>query len=160
MSILQHDLFKVNDRRRGPKGTTDVAPKGKKQCSECRKIKPVAAFCRNKSTYDRLYPKCRACIAARDRKNYAAKKVKSWFLKYGITEQTYWEMFEAQGGVCAICKQAETRINRGTLAHLAVDHDHNTGRVRGLLCATCNAGIGHFRDDTDLLQSAIVYLQR
>ena len=71
---------------------------------------------------------------------------------YGIEVEEYDEMLEAQGGVCAIC---------GGEAHrefFDVDHCHETGRVRGLLCASCNMGLGKFRDDPKILQNAIDYL--
>lgn len=66
-----------------------------------------------------------------------------WILKtYGITSEQYEALYEAQGGCCFICKRA-----RGISKKLAVDHDHATGYVRGLLCTTCNKILGHFRDD-------------
>lgn len=73
--------------------------------------------------------------------------------KYGITPDDYDNMFYAQDGACAICREepkAETRLH--------VDHDHNTSAVRGLLCGTCNKGIGLFRDSRQLLFQAVEYL--
>jgi len=61
----------------------------------------------------------------------------------------------AQGGVCAICGG----INDNDDA-LSVDHDHETGRIRGLLCSKCNKGLGSFNDDPELLRKAIAYLER
>lgn len=77
------------------------------------------------------------------------------YSSYGITESDYLAMLEAQGGTCAICHQAERIPGRS----LAIDHDHETGRVRGLLCASCNRGIGMLGDDVDRLASAIEYLR-
>ena len=57
--------------------------------------------------------------------------------KYGITLEQYDEMFEAQGGICAICKESDITGKR-----LSIDHDHETGKVRGLLCGKCNTRIG------------------
>jgi hypothetical protein len=73
--------------------------------------------------------------------------------KYGITFSQHQEMIKAQEGKCAIC---------GTvgIAELAIDHDHNTGRVRGLLCRRCNTGLGCFRDNPRSLKAAIEYLKR
>lgn len=74
---------------------------------------------------------------------------------YGITVQQYDEMLRSQQGVCAICK--------GSCAsgrNLAVDHDHNTGKIRGLLCGNCNQGIGRFSDDQEIMQAAINYINR
>lgn len=83
--------------------------------------------------------------------------------KYGMTPAEYDAMFAQQGGVCAICKRPETR--RGgrkgnTLLRLSVDHDHNTGIIRGLLCGDCNRAIGSLGEDQDRLTAAIEYLQQ
>lgn len=74
--------------------------------------------------------------------------------KFGITLADYEAMSEAQGGVCAICKKPPQKHRR----HLDVDHDHKTGRVRGLLCSPCNRAIGYFRDDPELMRAAAAYL--
>jgi len=79
--------------------------------------------------------------------------------KYGITLADYDTLLNKQGGVCAICGKAETHIYKsGQIKGLAVDHDHKAGKVRGLLCFNCNTGIGLFRDDPKIIQSAITYL--
>jgi hypothetical protein len=69
-------------------------------------------------------------------------------------------MFKEQNGVCAICGQPEVAIDKRTniIKLLAVDHDHQTGKVRGLLCQKCNHGIGNFNDNQVNLQLAIQYL--
>lgn len=74
---------------------------------------------------------------------------------YGISLTEYNQLLDNQNGVCAICKQTES-VSRYT--NLAVDHCHATGKVRGLLCATCNRALGMFRDDRSILQNAIDYL--
>ncbi len=68
-------------------------------------------------------------------------------------------MEAAQGGVCAICGLPETRVVKGKLNRLAVDHDHTTGRVRGLLCFRCNTCLGRFEDNVELLRAAEAYLE-
>lgn len=73
--------------------------------------------------------------------------------KYGMTEDDYLALYETQGGVCAICKQPPVG-NKG----LGVDHDHNTGVVRGLLCMGCNTGIGNLRESPQIMLAAIDYL--
>lgn len=78
--------------------------------------------------------------------------------KYGITLDQYEEMLEAQDGHCAICPA--TTPGRANRKYLYVDHDHETGKVRGLLCGNCNDGLGRFIDDIDLLASAIMYLMQ
>ena len=72
--------------------------------------------------------------------------------KYGIELSEYTNMVAQQNGCCAVCKQIEER--------LCVDHCHNTGKVRGLLCRRCNAGIGMLKDDVAILIEAITYLRK
>lgn len=90
-------------------------------------------------------------------------KYKSIELKsnFGITLDEYRQMLDTQNGVCAICFQPETSrsVTPGKTRMLAVDHNHETGQVRGLLCSACNQGIGLFRDDPLKLESAITYLK-
>ena len=117
--------------------------------------------------YDRS--SCGVCNSARVAKWHKAhperrratikKHGHKYFLKakYGITPERYCEMFEAQGGVCAICKRCERRRTSST--RLAVDHDHETGRVRGLLCTTCNTAIGMLDDNLDLVTALFAYLE-
>lgn len=86
---------------------------------------------------------------------YSKKKRQQRLLHtINVSEQEYAEMFVAQGGVCAICPRGPEPNRR-----LAVDHCHETGRVRGLLCTRCNLGLGYFGDNEDLLMNAIGYLQ-
>ena len=70
------------------------------------------------------------------------------------------EMLEAQGGVCAICKQPETHKRNGKVKALAVDHCHKSEVIRGLLCCDCNTGIGKLREDVNALSNAIEYLRK
>ncbi len=77
---------------------------------------------------------------------------------FGISLEEYTTLHVAQKGVCAICQQPETTTRNGKPKMLAVDHDHGTGDVRGLLCHACNTGIGSFQDDPRRLQAAITYL--
>lgn len=81
--------------------------------------------------------------------------------KYGISTDDYNRLLKEQGGVCAICKNPERVLdNRGRKRRLAVDHDHDTFVVRGLLCYACNTGIGALKESVLVLESAIEYLQR
>lgn len=74
--------------------------------------------------------------------------------KYGLTIDDYVAMAEAQDGLCAICACPEPN------GRLCVDHDHETGAVRGLLCHQCNKGVGHFLDSAERCQAAADYLRR
>ncbi len=82
-------------------------------------------------------------------------KYENWRLKarYGITLEQYEAMFIAQQGRCAIC-------NREDSNRLHVDHNHTSGKVRSLLCGSCNRGIGMFAEDVKLLEKAIKYLKK
>lgn len=76
--------------------------------------------------------------------------------KFGITIEQFDNMLVAQGGCCALCGTLEPGGNKS----FRVDHDHDTGIIRGLLCHHCNVGLGHFKDNPSLLQQAINYLGR
>lgn len=80
---------------------------------------------------------------------------------YGIEAEQYYKMFSDQENRCAICNQHETRKSRtpGEVAKLTLDHNHETGQIRGLLCHSCNTGIGKFRESKDLLRLAVAYLE-
>lgn len=99
-------------------------------------------------------PEKRAAI----RRRYFVKK------RYGITTEQYDLMLGSQGGVCAICKEFPEHGGYGNSGrkhiqgHLAVDHDHETGAVRGLLCRKCNLILGNADDDSDRLRAAAAYL--
>lgn len=77
---------------------------------------------------------------------------------YGLTLAEYEAMFDAQGGLCAICQRPETMTQKGKVKALSVDHDHETGRVRQLLCSACNRALGFFGDDPERIADAAAYL--
>lgn len=75
--------------------------------------------------------------------------------KYGITTKEYDELYTGQSGCCALCSKHSTELSRP----LCVDHDHETGKVRGLLCSTCNSGLGKLGDNEEGLLKALEYLR-
>jgi Recombination endonuclease VII len=75
--------------------------------------------------------------------------------KYGLTEQEFTTLLDSQNGTCAICKATD-----GGKYGFAVDHNHDTGAVRGILCISCNTGLGRFGDSLPLLETAATYLRR
>jgi hypothetical protein len=77
---------------------------------------------------------------------------------YGMTQQEFDAMWTDQGGLCAICRQADWPALIGKDGP-HVDHDHETGRVRGILCQSCNHGLGKFKDDPNRLRAAADYLE-
>jgi len=101
---------------------------------------------------------CRECCKKQGLVRWHAKpqldRQASRSYKYGITPEDFKQMFEAQQGKCAICNE-EPKTKRG----LHVDHDHETGKVRGLLCHGCNVALGSFKEDVTLLNKAIEYLR-
>jgi hypothetical protein len=84
------------------------------------------------------------------------------FKRFGVTLDDYKKMLEQQNGVCAICGKEEVVIDVRTkkVRVLCVDHDHQTGKVRGLLCSKCNQAIGLMSDDIKILLKAIKYLKK
>ena len=76
--------------------------------------------------------------------------------KFGITEQQYVDILKLQLNCCAICQRHRSEFKKD----FAVDHDHSTKKIRGLLCMTCNIALGSLRDSIDLLQKAINYLEK
>lgn len=78
---------------------------------------------------------------------------------FGITKVEYDKMLEECGGVCSICGEEETFKLNGKIVNLSVDHDHTTGKIRGLLCRSCNLGLGNFKDNIQSLERAIKYLK-
>ena len=126
---------------------------GQKFCSRCQRHQSMSAFGRNATTADGLTTYCRPCHNAAGREALERKGgARDYHLRrrYGLTSQRVDELIAAQGGLCAVCKVRPPEH---------VDHDHKTGRVRGVLCSGCNQGLGNFRDDTAALRAAIDYLE-
>ncbi len=99
-----------------------------------------------------------------DNRERADESRRKWHFKklYGITVEEYDALLARQGGVCAICGQGEPNAHgrTGKQFKLSVDHCHDSGRIRGLLCQKCNRAIGLLGDDVNLLHKAIDYLER
>ena len=129
-----------------------------KPCSKCKAVKSVEDFHRSSRSSDELQSSCKACNKKRlqSPENVARRQRYAWLSclkRFGITEDDYNDMYNAQMGLCAICHKPENGIK------LAVDHCHDSGKVRGLLCKRCNMGIGLLGDSPDTLISAAMYLK-
>lgn len=118
-----------------------TACRTEKNCSICKTVKPLIFFAHRKKSADGHAFTCIPC-----RRDYKR------FLSYGISLEMVEHFLTKQDNVCAIC--------RDTLGQdMHVDHNHDTGKVRGLLCRGCNTGIGMLKEDVVLLQQAINYLK-
>ena len=136
-------------------------------CKTCHKTKPIEDFPKSSVIKGVLYRRtqCRTCWNAFKRihqKTYyhtergkrAAKNANLY--KYGLTLEDYEQLEADQNHVCAICRKPRSTKR---CPRLFVDHDHKTGKIRGLLCHHCNAAIGHMMDSPETLRRAAQYLE-
>lgn len=153
-----------------------------KKCTGCRVVKPIDQFGITTRAIDGRAWKCRDCISQYTKKAKAApgqfekrqeerrrffaahpdyKRNEQLKRLYGITASQFDEMHQRQGGRCAICGEHEdnlkTPVDRCRPLH--IDHSHETGVVRGLLCYRCNTGIGQFDDSPEMMETAAEYLR-
>lgn len=80
--------------------------------------------------------------------------------RYGLTVEAHAAMVQSQNGLCAICGDPPPQLGGRNRTTLNVDHDHETGQVRDLLCYFCNLGLGYFKDNPDRIEAAAAYLRR
>jgi hypothetical protein len=127
-----------------------------KVCYKCSVEKRLDDFHPSPSTKDKRMKMCKDChrcsktsVKDRQRSFENQRLIKS----YGISIERYEEMEKAQNGLCAICKSPRKEGIR-----FNIDHNHDTGQVRGLLCSGCNRGLGYFKDRPDLIKKAADYL--
>ena len=96
---------------------------------------------------------------ARAKYNPEAHREKHLKKKFNLTLSEYELMLKTQDGVCAICKNPETKLDRtGKVSPLSTDHDHLTNKVRSLLCHRCNSALGYLRENTSIMYSMIEYV--
>ena len=145
-----------------------------KKCNRCNKKKSRKDFFVNSKRPDGLQTYCKPCHLEYGRERYANPEAfkrrqmnrevykqrrknssRKWYLKsnYNITEEQYNKLFLEGNKKCWICESSST--NR-----LNVDHNHKTGKVRGLLCGKCNRGLGLFKDNKDIILLAAKYLRK
>ncbi|WP_432191842.1 endonuclease VII domain-containing protein [Streptomyces sp. bgisy027] len=118
-------------------------PAGHKICRTCGEVKPHSEWHRNATASEGLSTRCKACRAIQGRQDHLKRQ-------YGITEAERDALAASQGGVCCICLAAVPEH---------VDHCHETGRVRGVLCFSCNAALGQFKDRPDVIRRAAAYVE-
>lgn len=157
---------------------TNINENCKIQCSACKTYKSTDQFHKNDKNKNGVSGKCKECTSIYDmarrgnpipkKDNYKFKVPKSdpsymrrKALKrdHGISLEEFEEMEKNQNFVCAICGNKESSKGKNTVVmNLSVDHCHNTGKIRGLLCTKCNWGIGLIQDNPKLLLNAAKYL--
>ena len=155
-----------------------------KKCSKCNNIYPISSihFFKNKSS-DNFCNKCKNCCKKYNKERYQKNREKELersrqkyqknrekeiekathrHLKrvFGITIEEYNQMLDDQNKVCKICGGKEIRkLKNGKITRLHVDHNHETGEIRGLLCNRCNIMLGQARDNSLILIKAVKYLR-
>jgi len=152
-----------------------------KKCTKCNLLKEKSLFGKKSDCKDGLNPSCKKCANSRSVNWYKAnpekerEKKRRWRIdnpikvveqnrrdnlkRYGISITEWENLFELQGGLCAICNKSESVSLKGQSKRLAVDHCHLTGKIRGLLCDNCNKALGLLEDKFELLDRASKYLQ-
>src|SRR5262249_29852326 len=126
-----------------------------KVCIYCHEALALEKFCNNIRSKDGKHWMCKPCAVQKVRewgeRNPRKKKdgARRWWLRtlYGITPEKYDELLASQAGLCAICGGPGRTTQRSQRFPLQVDHDHETGRIRGLLCHRCNTILGNAGDD-------------
>ena len=145
-----------------------------KICTKCGVEKKKSEFSTQRSRKGGLHSWCKSCMTIKTSKYQKTPRGKEVHHRYcssdkfkkvcriadlkrhyGITIDEYDRLFESQGGKCAICN---TEDNGGKRFY--VDHNHNSGIVRGLLCINCNAALGHYKDSIEIHLNAIYYLNK
>lgn len=127
-----------------------------KKCYMCKKELPLEDFHSDKSKSDGKSSRCKKCNKIHCRKYQPSRekhRVYELMYYYGMTESEYNKLVLQQQGVCAICGTNKE-------GRLAVDHNHKTGNIRGLLCRPCNSAIGLFKESPTLLRKAASYLEK
>lgn len=148
-----------------------------KKCGNIGEFSSKGRICKScKKEYDSLYVKENIDIILERQREYANNhkeekreydkkyREENWYKRtssklknnYNITLDDYFIILKEQDGKCAICNATESSHKNKTLS---VDHCHTTGKIRGLLCHHCNAGLGQFRDNIEVLKNAIKYLK-
>ncbi|MDX2676219.1 endonuclease VII domain-containing protein [Streptomyces soliscabiei] len=137
------EAYRRRREAQGKKVRRVDVPEGHKHCLGCDEVKPWREWHRNASASDGLSTRCKACRAVAGRERHLKRQ-------YGMTEAERDELIASQMGVCCICLAAPAT---------QVDHCHQTGRVRGVLCFNCNSGLGLLGDDPAAVNRAADYLE-
>jgi hypothetical protein len=125
-----------------------------KRCTKCGENKPISAYPIRIDRGRKPRSHCRSCHNARAKEPRSKELQAAWRFatKYGLTLADVDAMMAAQSGQCAICSRTFGEVPRH------IDHDHQTGKVRGLLCGGCNVALGLLQDDPTVAAAAAAYL--
>lgn len=134
------------------------------ECIKCREWKSKSEFHKDSTSKFGVAYYCKSCACTSSRSHYKKRKdlpevrkaARDSYCKnkYGISLEQYQERLAAQNNECVICRVKLLASGSGT--HL--DHSHKTGKLRAFLCTNCNRGLGHFKDNPELLSKAAEYL--
>ena len=119
-----------------------------KKCNTCGEEKPYSDYYKYARNKDGFMHICKVCHSEKGKDLHLLRK-------FGITRDEYNDLYNEQNGSCACCGKHQVELN----VTMAVDHCHETGRVRGLLCGPCNRGIGMLGDNIEGLRKALKYLE-
>jgi len=140
-----------------------------KECCVCNIRKPFSEFYNYKNKSDGKNYRCKSCDNSARLKHklknpeHTHRKTRNRNLlsRFGITIEEYEEMFKQQGSKCAICGTKENQLTGHNAGYsFSVDHCHDTGKVRGILCSNCNRGIGLLGDKASSVYKAFKYLDK
>jgi len=125
------------------------------KCTNCGEFKDFDGFAKDRNKKFGYHSWCKACQKERKSRNPERSSIRNRKRNFGISENGYLILLESQGSRCAICGVHVDNLKKS----LAVDHSHETGNIRGLLCTKCNVGLGHFQDSQALIMAAAEYLE-
>lgn len=157
--------YKYGDPLAPLKPRSDLVDPTERTCRTCGVTKPGDEF--SWTRHGKPRRDCKRCSSAKSivwRDANREKVLNAHFLRtYGITLDEYNKLLAEQGGVCAICGRgpevSPTKRGQGRSGRLVVDHCHETGRIRGLLCTWCNKALGNLEDDPARFRAALRYLE-
>jgi hypothetical protein len=129
-----------------------------KICKTCEVEKLVTEYQKDITKKDHLRPYCKECTSKRRKQLLSKEMIRQRNLEKNFGKgalDVYKKLFEEQGGVCAICSTPEN----GRYSNLSIDHNHDTNEIRGLLCNSCNRGIGLLKDSPEVIRKAAEYVE-
>lgn len=138
------------------------------KCSMCGEKKTIDNFRKRYGKQAHQYDlRCNKCFNeyVRGKYNYERERDKQLRQNYGITLDEYNKLLDSQNGVCAVCGNPESRrpgrkkLTENVTPMLHVDHDHKTGKIRGLLCSECNNSLGMLHEDPERIKALLKYVE-